>query len=536
MIVTELIATSLREPLARWALSRRRDASSREDAEAARARASAPSAARASAPPPLPRALPLPLAGGGRGRAPPPGPPPRAGEGALAAAGRSTRSTASEETERARDEERMRALELRDLAPGLVVNGALARRGGALRGELEAKTPRSALAMRVVLSDEAELAGSELEGTLALSDAAPLFARWSIAPGLDAVWQLAGRFEGTLSAPRLELEGRCHRQPVIVRGARSTVELVTEDVRARARATRERVVWSELVARAYGGTLRSRGSAAFEGAASARLELDDARAEALPLASGARVGAYLAGALSGTLDLWRARRGVTIGRGRARVVDPEYPVLARAAALAERFGLPLPERRGTEPLSAAVRLGPSGWRFTELSARVPELAVRGAVDVRRDGTLDGRLLASPSASWLERSVLLAAVGGLLAEVPVHLGGSLSAPRLHADAWDAADSALARSALGRPLRALLAEVAPDARARPEPRGRPRPRHREPAHHRPAPRPPRARPRRRRALRGPARAGPPCRRDRRRRSQAPLSGYSRACSWSRMWSMQ
>lgn len=414
VIVTELIVSSLREPLARWAFSRRRDASSREDAGAERARASAS--------------------------------PPARGE-------------------RERDEERMRAVELRDLAPGLVVSGALARRDGALRGELEARTPRSALVMRAVLSDELELAGSELEGTLALSDAAPLFARWSIAPGLDAVWQLAGRFEGTLSAPRLELEGRCHRQPVIVRGARSPIELVTEDVRARARATRERVVWSELVARAYGGTLRSRGSAAFEGAASARLELDDARAEALPLASGARVGAYLAGALSGTLDLWRARRGVTIGRGRARVVDPEYPVLARAAALAERFGLPLPERRGTEPLSAAVRLGPGGWRFTELSARVPELAVRGAVDVRRDGTLDGRLVASPAASWLGRSVVLAAVGGLLAEVPVHLGGSLSAPRLHADAWDAADSALARSALGWPLRALLAEVAPDARARP-----------------------------------------------------------------------
>ncbi len=466
VIVTELIASSLREPLARWALSHRREASSSEDAEAARARASAPSAARGSAPSAAPASSPPPASGRGPGGGrPQPGPPPRAGEGALAAAGRPTRSTASEEIERERDEERMRAVELRDLAPGLVVSGALARRGGALRGELEAKTPRSALAMRVVLSDEAELAGSELEGALALPDAAPLFARWSISPGLDAVWQLAGRFEGTLSAPRLELEGRCHRQPVIVRGARSTVELVTEDVRARARATRERVVWRELVARAYGGTLRSRGSASFEGAASARLELDDARAEALPLASGARVGAYLAGALSGTLDLWRARRGVTIGRGRARVVDPEYPVLARAAALAERFGLPLPERRGTEPLSAAVRLGPSGWRFSELSARVPELAVRGAVDVRRDGTLDGRLVASPASSWLERSVLLAAVGGLLAEVPVHLGGSLSAPRLVADAWDAADSALARSALGWPLRALLAEVAPDARARP-----------------------------------------------------------------------
>lgn len=352
-----------------------------------------------------------------------------------------------------------------ELMPGLSVSGALARRDGALRGELSASTPRSAASIRVVMSDEGSLRGSQLEGTLAIADVAPFFARWTMQPVSSAVWRLTGTFDGTIAAPRLDLDGRCDRQPVRVIGEHATIELVAEEVRTLARATRDRVVWSELVARTYGGTLRSRGSAAYDGAASARLELDDARAEMLPLTGGRVVGAYLEGALSGTLDVWRTSGDTTIGCGRLRVVDPEHRFVARAAAFVERVGLPLPDGRGVEALVASVKVHRGGWHFTEVSARVRQVRVRGDIEVRRDGSLDGRLSAHPEASWLSASSMLAPFASLLDEVPVQVSGSLSAPRFSADAWDAADGVLARSAFGRRVRAILVELAPDALARP-----------------------------------------------------------------------
>ncbi|HEY8429042.1 MAG TPA: hypothetical protein VIL20_11735, partial [Sandaracinaceae bacterium] len=233
---------------------------------------------------------------------------------------------------------------------GLAVSGVLAREAGALRGALRAETATSALSLRAVIADDGALAGSALEGTLGLVDLEPPIARRAFVPARNAAWRIEGTLDGTLAAPRLDLTASCERQPVLVAARDGWVELVAEDVRVRASATRERIAWSEAAARAYGGVLRSRGSVAFSGAASARLELDGVRVEALPLWSTGG-GACLAGALGGTVDLWRPHGGATVGCGRLFVHEPEYPIVQRAAALAARLSLPLPDRRGVGPLS-----------------------------------------------------------------------------------------------------------------------------------------------------------------------------------------
>ncbi|HEY8428772.1 MAG TPA: hypothetical protein VIL20_10375, partial [Sandaracinaceae bacterium] len=108
-----------------------------------------------------------------------------------------------------------------------------------------------------------------------------------------------------------------------------------------------------------------------------------------------------------------------------------------------------------------VRIGPEGLRFTSIDAPLRELRVRGHVDVRRDRRLAGTVRVAPAASWLERSALLAPFAALVDEVPVHVAGTLSAPRLRASAIEFADGALARSSLGRRVRALLDELGAPA---------------------------------------------------------------------------
>ena len=343
------------------------------------------------------------------------------------------------------------------IAEDEVVDGALRRTDGALRGAITARTARSAIEGQLVIADSGALAGSRLSGKLAVADLAPLVREWSVRPDEAGVWSLEGAIEGSLLGPVFVLEGRSEAQPLWLVTRTESLRLEGRDARARARIDGARIAWSELALSLYGGTLRSRGGYA-RGVLGARVELEGVDAAALPLPRGT-LGAHLGGRLGATLDVLRGMDTDAIACGRVAVEAPVYRVLERAAQLLSRLELPIPDPRGTAPLGARLELGPAGWRVSELDARLAELSVVGSGTIDREGGLRGRLVVRPLASWLRASAYLAPMSELVAEVPVRASGSIGAPRLEASALSTLEAVLDRSPIGELVQALWGDEPP-----------------------------------------------------------------------------
>ena len=257
-----------------------------------------------------------------------------------------------------------------------VLNGALARHEGALRGRLDARTDRSRLTLRPVVHDSGALHGTELEGMLAVEDVPPIeralvgparaplpvfvqAARTWTSFGPRAVpssrssprlvqrpgsnlgspvpgsrggrWRIAGRVEGSLASPRLELGLTTEHQSVRL----GPVKLDLRDIRAEVRLSRQRVRWTVVEARGYGGVLRAKGSfSSSSRTTSAHFAVEGVDAGSLPLPQGT-LAQHLEGRLSGTLNLWRSP-AVRAGRARLSVDAPVCHFVERAAPVLGR--------------------------------------------------------------------------------------------------------------------------------------------------------------------------------------------------------
>ncbi len=336
--------------------------------------------------------------------------------------------------------------------PELSIDAALERRDSSLQGTWSVRAERSALYARTIVEDDGALREAELDGSLACRDLEGLFDSLRVRPSGDAVWKIRGRARGSLRDPHLVLEANAPEQSVALQG--QGVELSFSDARATIELSRDRLVWRELSARGYGGRFSSRGSL-LAMASGADIEIEGVRLADLPFPS------PIEGTLNARFGLLRPRGNTVIGGGSVRIGDPSYVFLERARPLAAKLELPLPPLASEDELRAELRLSTDRFRVGELSARLSSFSVRGRLDVKRDGEIDGHLAFVAEREWLQKSRFIAPLAAVLSlsSIPLHLGGTLEQPRVRADLMRAADGILARSAIGRRLRATLIELAP-----------------------------------------------------------------------------
>ena len=147
-----------------------------------------------------------------------------------------------------------------------------------------------------------------------------------------------------------------------------------------------------------------------------------------------RAGELVRGRAKASLALAHAPGSPPVGDIDVYIFDPHFLLLRRARPALARFGLPLPDPRGTAPARLRARLDARGVHVLELSAQIAAGRIEGALDLDPEGALDGRARATVRRAWLERSALLELPAALAGDVtvPLLVAGSLAEPRVRAD--------------------------------------------------------------------------------------------------------
>ena len=312
---------------------------------------------------------------------------------------------------------------------------------GAASGALTLTTPRSALDLRLTLGPAGELLGSTLRGTLAAADAFAVgraSAPWTLPPELlridpSTALTLDLRLAGTLARPGVAGRVAAARASIDAGGG---VALAIEDVSALLDAGPDRVAWQRLVGRFCGGAFSSSGHVAIGqggGALDAEVAWRGVRVQDLPTGPpGERaIASVLRGVSSGALRF--ERRGLPgqalVARGSVTVASPVYRFARSLTPALGRYGLPPIRARGEGPLAAAVRIEDGELVVEPLTAAVDAAELEGALRLRPDGRLLGRLRVHLRAHYLAGSPILAVPAALMGKVtiPVDLAGTHRRP-------------------------------------------------------------------------------------------------------------
>lgn len=322
-------------------------------------------------------------------------------------------------------------------------------------GSARLRTPRgSELCLDLRVSPSRSLDGSRVRGRVVMADAItfglpPLPVRVGSEGELGVDVSAEGgprswRWSGTATATAVHLRlGPAELESVFV----------VDELTSHVALTSDRAEWTDLLARAYDGRLRSAGVVGWTDAwtglrsRSAWEEVDVAR---LP-AGGGRLGAHATGRCTGALEVEREGppTGPSAGVGWLEIERPTYPAVARTAEALRRWGLPPPGATGSGPLRASLRLGPTKWHLEDVSLAVDAGRARGRIHVGFDGSLAGRLEIAVQPAYLSRSSALAlpaAVTGTVT-IPVALGGRLAAPSFDADLVGALGNVLVDNPIG-----------------------------------------------------------------------------------------
>ncbi|HSO40174.1 MAG TPA: hypothetical protein VLT33_46930, partial [Labilithrix sp.] len=325
-----------------------------------------------------------------------------------------------------------------------------------VRGRVTVTTPRrdlapegTSLVLEGALAADRRVDGTSVRGTLAIAD---LLTTGLFDGALRPLPEGALRVEATLkghvddvvlsgfvTAAQLSLAFYERADSTFQRSTTSPVIPLTE-LAALFRYDRSKLVWHRLAARAYGGTIGGVGmlgrAGAFVGLQTA-VAVRDVAAGHLPIdASGRTLSDLAHGRLA--VDMRFDREGAsprpTTGSGALRLEDGVFPLLLRAKAPLEKYGLALPAQSASAPATCSIVLHERGWSFGDVSAAVPGCATTGRVDLTTDGALDGALVVKLGQELLEKSAVTL-LPSLLAEhlvVPVRITGAASRPHVDAD--------------------------------------------------------------------------------------------------------
>jgi hypothetical protein len=320
------------------------------------------------------------------------------------------------------------------------------------------------------LSPEQRVDGSSIRGTVAVAD---VVASGAVAMDVRPLPEGAARIDATLkgpiddvvltgflAAPRLKL--------ALHEGARVAADaptFVVTDLTTMVRIDATKIVWHRFEARAYGGTLASAGllGAGTDGTfvgLQANVSVRDVSAGHLPTdPRGTPLAEIAFGRLSAEMRFERSGvDGPVTGRGRARLDEGAFPVLARARPALGRYGLTPPAERAVGPATLSIALGQLGWSFSDIRGAVPGCAAIGDVRIGFDGSVDGALVVTLGRELLASSAVLV-VPSILAEhltIPVSLGGTLARPKVDADLG----ACLGRFVTDNRVTAMFSEAASD----------------------------------------------------------------------------
>ncbi|MCA9608573.1 MAG: hypothetical protein KC619_23380 [Myxococcales bacterium] len=226
------------------------------------------------------------------------------------------------------------------------------------------------------------------------------------------------------------------------------IEAPLSGVKVRASADSDGVEIAEASAWLASGRVEARGVASRRfGGRLARLRVEGVRLDEI-----ARVRDELGGALHVEAGLWQRDGHAPGGRVRARVEDPRYEGVARFAELFSRYGLRMPERASSQPLTAALSLIDGALELTAVSAGTPSFAVEGAARRSALGIWHGDAHVIARQTWLETSHLFERPARWIGDVrvPVHVDGPDGGVRVRADVLATLDALLAKTWIGRGL--------------------------------------------------------------------------------------
>ncbi len=344
------------------------------------------------------------------------------------------------------------------LPPDLTLTGELLLSAArAVSGSFAIETPRSALLFHLAVGASGELAGSTLRGRFAAADAVTVgIFGGPVRPRPDDVFGLDARLAGTLARPGLS--GRLGAARVglrIDRARGASLPLEIEEASVLLDVDSEGLAWHRLAGRIHGGRFSSSGRLArAAGTLGATLEWSGVRVEA----AGGALATVLRGASSGALRFERESLAdhALEARGSVALDEPVYLFVRSFAPALERYRLPPLRARGGGPVRAGVHLQRGEIVVEPISASLDGIEVEGSVRLDREGRLLGRLAVHVLPAYLARSPILAIPAALSGKVtlPVHIGGTPSAPDLRTDALEILDGLIAGSRVGEAVKSAL----------------------------------------------------------------------------------
>lgn len=293
--------------------------------------------------------------------------------------------------------------------------------GGALECDVGLETPKGTALLVYGRMDRAQrLDGSRVKGVVALEDVL------TVASAAQVPLRAHVRIDADVSGAAADaaLAGFVVADRIDLAGAELT------DATALFHADGRRLVWNDLEASAYDGSVVGAGIMGYGPAFSELIASVVVRAvavEKLPAAAGA-----LTGRLSGSLDLVSGR--ALSGHGMLRLESPAYPVLENARPALHKYGLVPPPTRGIVPATATIELASDGIHILDLRAAVTGCSVTGEALVGFAGSLRAAATVTLEDDFLASSPMLV-VPKVLAErltLPVRIGGTIAAPVVKAD--------------------------------------------------------------------------------------------------------
>lgn len=323
----------------------------------------------------------------------------------------------------------------------LALDAELSGEPGALAGRATLSTARSRLEAVVGTHGAALKDDSQITGHVGPEDLAPFL-------GLVAIegepFGVQAGVAGTLSRPTVTLAIDGGQQRLRVQ----KIEAPLSRVKIRATASPDGVEIGEASAWLASGRVEARGiaSRAFGGRL-ARVTVDGVRLDEIT-----RARDELGGALHLEAALFQRDGHAPGGRVRARVEEPRYEGVARFAELFSRYGLRMPKRASTQPLTLALALVDGALELSGVSAQTPSFAVQGAATRSPLGIWHGDAHVVARQAWLETSHLFERPARWIGDVrvPIHVDGPDGQVRVRADVLATLDALLAKTWIGRGL--------------------------------------------------------------------------------------
>jgi hypothetical protein len=131
---------------------------------------------------------------------------------------------------------------------------------------------------------------------------------------------------------------------------------------------------------------------------------------------------------------------------------------------------------GSEPLTAGIELGASGWILRDVRAGIPAARVAAEVRVGLGGELGGAMELWVSGDWLAKSAWLAlpALFAGALEIPVVLGGTVREPEIDRELLATFERMLVRNRVTTAVAGVIDEIAHTVTGEPRSEAAPRPR--------------------------------------------------------------